>query len=96
MIESRKSVPGYARNKAIAHFFGTPMLKGTYMKIEQEQLNPQTSALFYSHPNGEIWTGDAVPWLRSLEVLPLTLSSLTRLTTLKRLNGIPLNRKKST
>lgn len=73
MIESRKSVPGYARNKAIAHFFGTPMLKGTYMEIEQEQLNPQTSALFYSHPNGEIWTGDAVPWLRSLECASVDL-----------------------
>ncbi|OGO35866.1 MAG: restriction endonuclease subunit M, partial [Chloroflexi bacterium RBG_16_56_8] len=26
----------------------------------------KSPALFYSHPNGEIWVGDAIAWLRSL------------------------------
>jgi len=43
------------------------MLKGSYTEIEQDRFNPQTPTLFYSHPHGEIWTGDALAWLRSLE-----------------------------
>ena len=67
MIEPHKSASGYTRNKAIVSFFGSPMLKGSYIEIEQDQFNPQTPTLFYSHPNGAIWTGDAIAWLRSLE-----------------------------
>lgn len=32
------------------------------------QINPgKTPKLFYSHPNGEIWVGDAINWLKKLE-----------------------------
>ncbi|HLF26795.1 MAG TPA: site-specific DNA-methyltransferase [Anaerolineae bacterium] len=57
----------YTRSKEIPVFFGQPVLKGAYARIDSAQLNPESPALFYSHPNGEIWTGDAVSWLRSLE-----------------------------
>ncbi|MGB8346438.1 MAG: DNA methyltransferase [Ktedonobacteraceae bacterium] len=66
MIEARKTSE-YARNTEILTFFGQPMLKGSYTQIEQQRLDPQVPQLFYSHPRGEIWIGDAVSWLRSLK-----------------------------
>src|SRR3970040_425238 len=57
----------YARSKQIPNFFGQPMLRGKYAFTGQARLDPQDPALFYSHPNGEIWAGDARAWLRSLE-----------------------------
>jgi len=57
----------YARNVEIPTFFGKPMFRGKFAEIDPEAMNPDTPALFYSHPNGEIWMGDAIVWLRSLE-----------------------------
>ncbi len=57
----------YARNKEIPTFFGQQMLKGTVFDINEPQINPSTPILFYSHPHGEIWVGDAIAWLRTLE-----------------------------
>ena len=56
----------YARNKAIPTFFDQPLLKGVFAAIDGRQVNPENPNLFYSHPNGEIWVGDAIAWLRSL------------------------------
>ena len=67
MIEPRKSSSEYNRNKEILSFFGQPILKGLYTHIDQAQYNPQTPTLFYSHPHGEIWVGDAFAWLSSLK-----------------------------
>lgn len=67
MIEPRKSSSEYNRNKEILSFFGQPILKGLYTHIDQAQCNPQTPTLFYSHPHGEIWVGDAFAWLSSLQ-----------------------------
>ncbi len=57
----------YARNKEIPTFFGQQMLKGTVFNISEPQIDPNTPTLFYSHPHGEIWVGDAIAWLRTLE-----------------------------
>ncbi|WP_083768908.1 DNA-methyltransferase [Chloroflexus aggregans] len=57
----------YARNKEIPTFFGQQMLKGTMFDSNESQIDPNTPTLFYSHPHGEIWVGDAIAWLRSLE-----------------------------
>jgi len=57
----------YARQKEIPGFFGMAMLKGSYARIEPDELNPKAPALFYSHPHGEIWIGDVTAWLRSLQ-----------------------------
>ncbi len=56
----------YRRNKEIPTFFGQSMLKGVFADIGG-RLDPATPTLFYSHPHGEIWVGDARTWLRSLE-----------------------------
>jgi site-specific DNA-methyltransferase (adenine-specific) len=57
----------YFPNKEIPNFFGRPMLKGSYMQVDGARLNPEAPVLFYSHPNGDIWVGDAIAWLSSLE-----------------------------
>ena len=56
----------YVRNTEIPTFFGQPLLKGSYAEIDEGCLDPQMPVLFYSHPHGEIWVGDAVAWLQSL------------------------------
>jgi len=56
----------YVRNKEIPIFFGKQILKGSYVQIDRKKLKPEVPVLFYSHPNGEIWIGDAIAWLRSL------------------------------
>ena len=64
--EVREPSVEYTRNIAIASFFGEQMLKGSYSQLDSTKLNPEVPVLFYSHPNGEIWVGDAIAWLRSL------------------------------
>lgn len=41
--------------------------KGNFCHISPGQLKSNTPKLYYSHPNGEIWTGDAIKWLKKLE-----------------------------
>ena len=65
--EIREPTVEYDRNKEIPTFFGQPMLKGSFVDIDTSQVNPDVPTLFYKHPNGEIWVGDAIAWLRSLE-----------------------------
>jgi len=65
--EIREPAAEYARSKALPMFFGQPMLKGIHRSIDLAQWDPQSPKLFYSHPNGEIWIGDAVAWLHTLE-----------------------------
>ncbi len=62
----REPSAAYARRAEVPSFFGQPMLKGTYAPLEPGSLDPQRPTLFYSHPNGEIWVGDAIAWLCSL------------------------------
>ena len=64
--EVREPPAEYTRNIAIASLFGKQMLKGSYSQLDSNKLNPEVPVLFYSHPNGEIWVGDAIIWLRSL------------------------------
>jgi site-specific DNA-methyltransferase (adenine-specific) len=62
----REPAVAYARNAEIPTFFGQPMLKGTYMELDPARSDPRTPTIFYSHPGGEIWLGDAALWLCSL------------------------------
>jgi len=66
MPTAREPSAGYARTSEIPTFFGQPLLKGVYADIDATCVNPQTPTLFYSHPRGEIWVGDAIAWLHSL------------------------------
>lgn len=65
--EIREPAAGYARNKEIPTFFGQPMMKGVYSPLDPASIKPEEPVLFYDHPHGEIWLGDALDWLRGLE-----------------------------
>jgi len=65
-LEIREPLAEYTRNKDIPTFFGQPMVKGSFAPLDPAQIAPNVPVLFYSHPGGEIWKGDAIAWLRSL------------------------------
>lgn len=67
ILEIKEPSAGYTRNKETPSFFGRQMFKGVYAEIESDQPTSESPVLFYSHPNGEIWIGDAVAWLCALE-----------------------------
>lgn len=52
------------RNKEPLTFFGEVQLKGE--RIETGFENNAKPALFYRHPNGQLWRGDSIAWLKSL------------------------------
>ena len=66
VAQVREPAIAYARNAEIPTFFGQPMLKGAYAALDPARSDPRTPTIFYSHPGGEIWLGDAALWLRSL------------------------------
>jgi site-specific DNA-methyltransferase (adenine-specific) len=65
--EVKEPSEAYARNKEIPTFFGKPLCKGTYLPIDEKNFVPESPQLFYTHSNGEIWVGDTVTWLKSVE-----------------------------
>lgn len=56
-----------ARNLQIPTFIGEPMQRGSYTPLDTRRRSPDQPCLFYTHPNGEIWVGDAIAWLGSLQ-----------------------------
>src|SRR5271157_1211176 len=56
----------FVRNTKVPEFFGQPLAKGERMQgdLSASDTDPR---LFYSHPHGEIWLGDSIQWLRSLD-----------------------------
>ena len=42
------------------------MLKGTRV-FNKDEFKPEKAARFYTHPNGEIWLGDSIAWLKFIE-----------------------------
>ncbi|MBI4091855.1 MAG: site-specific DNA-methyltransferase [Candidatus Levybacteria bacterium] len=47
------------------NLFGDALNKGVFVK-DDEKINDKAK-LFYKHPNGEIWVGDSIEWLKTLE-----------------------------
>lgn len=66
MAEIQEPTAEYVRQKEIPTFFGRPMLRGRVALVDPSRFNPSVPVLFYSHPNGEIWAGDAIVWLRTI------------------------------
>ncbi len=69
----KEPTAGYARNTALPTFFGQPMLKGQRTQVDPAQTDPALPQRIYIHPNGELWLGDAIAWLRSLETASVDL-----------------------
>ena len=57
----------FSRNKEVLNFFGNVESKGDKMEINPELFHSEKPELFYKHPNGELWLGDSIEWLKSLE-----------------------------
>lgn len=55
-----------ARNKILPTFFGTVQLKGERIEADSVR-NENEPVLFYKHPNGTLWNGDSIEWLKTLE-----------------------------
>lgn len=54
-----------ARNKKMPTFFGEIQLKGERIKGDFE--NNSKPIVFYNHPDGKLFKGDCIEWLKSLE-----------------------------
>ena len=54
------------RNKEIQTFFGEPQYKGERISIEPSGTKNEIPVLFYRHPNGKLWCGDSINWLKTL------------------------------
>ncbi len=63
----KEPAASYTRNAETPTFFGQPLLKGKRIPIDAAQVNPTTPTRIYSHLNGDLWVGDTIAWLRSLE-----------------------------
>ena len=53
--------------KEFADFSSGIASQGIIKKINLENFDANSPVLFYEHPNGQIWVGDAVAWLRSID-----------------------------
>ncbi|MDQ3688364.1 MAG: site-specific DNA-methyltransferase [Acidobacteriota bacterium] len=56
----------YSRNKE-RRLPGEAEANGIVANYNVAEIDAQTPVRFYTHPNGELWIGDAVEWLRTLE-----------------------------
>jgi site-specific DNA-methyltransferase (adenine-specific) len=63
----------YRRNTSVPQFFGQPMYVGTRSQIDSGLLHSKKPQIFYKHPHGEIWVGDAIEWLKSIETQSVDL-----------------------
>jgi len=59
--------PTLKRNKELPKFFGHLQLKGEKQKINFSQRNNEIPVSFYKHPNGELFQGDSIEWLKTLK-----------------------------
>src|SRR6266446_1841201 len=55
----------FSRNKEIQPFFGEVELKGEKSEINLDLYQSEKPELFYKHPNGELWLGGSIEWLKS-------------------------------
>ena len=55
-----------SRNKELPTFFGELQLKGEKKDIDFAKRNGDNPILFYKHPDGELWQGNSIEWLKSM------------------------------
>ncbi len=53
----------FARNKTIPPLFADTTNKGQLLDTQPASSKPQ---LFYQHPNGQLWFGDSLAWLKTI------------------------------
>ena len=63
----------FARNKDFNPLLFDEFVRGQRLHIDPLTVTPQQPTLYYQHPAGQLWLGDAVEWLRSLETTSVDL-----------------------
>jgi site-specific DNA-methyltransferase (adenine-specific) len=63
----REPSTSYARNSALPTLFGEELQVGSFTQLTQQELRAEKPTLFYQHPRGQIWVGDTIAWLRTVE-----------------------------
>jgi site-specific DNA-methyltransferase (adenine-specific) len=66
-------VPFSHKSNLNLNLFGEELNMGKYMDIDKKRLRTNEPFLYYQHPNGKIWVGDAIKWLKSLETASIDL-----------------------
>lgn len=61
------NMPNVAVNDINPTLFGDALKKGTFSEVDSSQLKINEPCLYYEHPHGEIWVGDSIEWLKTLE-----------------------------
>ena len=61
------------RNKTIPTFFGELQVKGEKLFVDFKQKQNEEPSLFYQHPHGQLWQGNSINWLKSLEAESIDL-----------------------
>jgi site-specific DNA-methyltransferase (adenine-specific) len=61
------------RNKELPSFFGQLQLKGEKQIIDLPLRINETPVSFYKHPNGALFMGDSIEWLKSLKTESIDL-----------------------
>ena len=54
------------RNKELIKFFGKDIRNGKLNNIDFTKYNLKFPELFYEHPNGKLFLGDSIEWMKSL------------------------------
>ena len=57
----------FVENVKLPSFFGKPDLTGRLAELDQCAASMHEPQVFYSHPHGELWIGDCLTWLETLE-----------------------------
>lgn len=57
----------FTRKKEKKTFFGQTESRGELQRIDVEGYKPELPVLYYKHKNGELWLGDSIVWLKSLQ-----------------------------
>lgn len=55
------------RNKELPTFFGEVQLKGERLLADFTQKQSEEPTLFYQHPHGQLWKGNSIEWIESLQ-----------------------------
>lgn len=66
--ECKSEMAQLEENTITQALFDTELLKiGQWADLQETQLHTGTPQLYYSHPQGELFVGDAIQWLKTLE-----------------------------
>ncbi len=63
----REASSSYLRNSELPTLFAEELQRGSFKPLDEHELVADQPSLFYQHPQGSIWVGDTISWLRSLE-----------------------------